>query len=349
MLKLIEAICPYPFTYKGVLYNGYLLTQSNFCRKCNEKFCLKKSDNSNNFVCGNGFACFVMEFGNEYFIVNGLISQEISPNFDGTRRKAYKKYKIYPAGIAQLKNTLSKVGDFVALTASEHVKGSVAFLHDIRTSVGIVLDWCQKIISKQQGSSFEEQLERVDIETANLFGAINLLKEQLDLADIIANPASVTYGKKHKSAIHGFILKMIKLFEPRAEKKGNNIWLYGSTYAKIEAYNSFQFIPLILLDNAVKYSFPGSEIKIELFEQPDHVILRVKSYGKLVTEEYRDKIFQRYVRDPQARKNNPHGMGLGLYTARMIAKAHGTDITYSIDTQSGDEGYNQFSISVKKA
>jgi hypothetical protein len=33
----------------------------------------------------------------------------------------------------------------------------------------------------------------------------------------------------------------------------------------------------------------------------------------------------------------------------MIAKAHGSDIFYTANIQSGDIGYNEFSISVQKA
>ncbi len=349
MIELLKIIVPYPFAFRNSLYDGYNLKQSKYCKKCNEKFCFQKPSVTGVYACKNGFSCFPIVIEDDIIIINGLITPETRANFKGLRKETYKEYVITSEGLSQFQSQLSMLIKHVRQTANDQVKDSVAFLHDIRTSVSIVLSWCQQLIAKQQGASFEEQLEKVDKETANLFGSINLLEEQLNLADIIANYASITYGKKHKSGIHGFIFKMVKLFEPRAEKKSSKIWLYGKTNAEIQAYNSFQFIPLILLDNAVKYTYSNQEIRVELTDIDDHVLLTFKSYGKIVPHEYRDKIFEKYFRGPRAVKQNPHGMGLGLYIARLIAKAHGSDIFYKANVQSGDIGFNEFSISVHKA
>ncbi len=349
MIELLKIIIPYPFSFRNSLYDGYNLKQSKYCIKCNEKTCFEKPSLAGINVCKNGFSCFPIALENDFIIINGIITPETRANFKGPRKDIYKEYAVTSENLERFQTQLFLLFKHIRQTANDQVKDSVAFLHDIRTSVSIVLSWCQQLIAKQQGASFEEQLEKVDSETANLFGSINLLEEQLSLADIIANPESITYGKKHKSGIHGFILKMVKLFEPRAEKKNSKIWLYGRTYAEIQAYNSFQFIPLILLDNAVKYTFNKQEIRVELTDTDDSVLLTFKSYGKTVPSEYREKIFEKYYRGPRAIEVNPHGMGLGLYIAKLIAKAHGSDIFYNANIQSGDIGYNEFSISVQKA
>jgi len=262
---------------------------------------------------------------------------------------AYKQYRVAHDGIILVRSQLSAIVAYTSQAANEQVRDSVAFLHDIRTSVGIVLSWCQKLIAKQRGGSFEEKLGEVDGETANLFNSINLLQEQLELADIIANPASIAYGKKHRSGVNGFIFKMVKLFEPQAERRGVSIKLHGYTEAEMEAYNSFQFIPLILLDNAVKYSFTNRKIDVSLKEIGDLVSITVSSYGRLVPEDYRVRIFDKYIRGPRAVEQTLHGMGLGLFMARAIAQAHDTDITYCPHPSTGEVGNNSFSIAVRKA
>ena len=349
MIDLIKIIVPYPFAFRNSLYSGYNHPQNKYCIKCSDKFCFQKPTEMGIYACRNGFSCYPINLGDDYIVINGIITSDTKKNFKGLRKVAYKEYVVKKEDLNLLQSQLPLLIKYVKQTANDQVKDSVAFLHDIRTSVSIVLSWCQQLIAKQQGSTFEEQLEKVDNETANLFSSINLLEEQLNLADIIANPESIIYGRKHRSGIHGFIFKMVKLFEPRAERKNSKIWLYGKTYAEIEAYNSFQFIPLILLDNAVKYTYPNQEIRVELTDFDNQVLLTFKSYGKVVPLEYRDKIFEKYFRGPRAIKQNPHGMGLGLYIARLITKAHGSDISYNANIQSGDVGYNEFSLSVQKA
>jgi signal transduction histidine kinase len=42
-------------------------------------------------------------------------------------------------------------------------------------------------------------------------------------------------------------------------------------------------------------------------------------------------------------------MGMGLYLARLIAKAHGSDIVYKAMPDDADEGYNEFSFLIEIA
>jgi signal transduction histidine kinase len=229
------------------------------------------------------------------------------------------------------------------------MKTSVSFLHEVRTSVGIVLSWCQELISQQPGATFEQKLSATDLTTLNLLNSINLLRDQLDLIDIFANPAAITYGKMHRSQIHGFIMKMVKLFQPRAAKRGINIVLRAFTYAEILTYDSFQYVPLVLLDNAVKYSYPNHDITVTIDERPHEVSVSVNSFGKLVPKDNRADIFDIYIRGPNASTVNPHGMGMGLYLARLITKAHGCDVIYKAIPDDGDIGNNEFTVTLQRA
>ncbi len=77
-----------------------------------------------------------------------------------------------------------------------------------------------------------------------------------------------------------------------------------------------------LLDNAAKYSPPGSEIEVDVRSQDGFVTVRVWNDGRMITRSEREKIFDRFYRGSQTRDLAP-GSGLGLYVARKIALAHG--------------------------
>ncbi len=85
-----------------------------------------------------------------------------------------------------------------------------------------------------------------------------------------------------------------------------------------------------LLDNACKYSAPKSTITLSIGREGDHVYVRVLSPGNPIPAHERHKIFDRYYRGADARRNVP-GSGLGLFVARKIALALGGNL--ELDTE----------------
>ena len=77
-----------------------------------------------------------------------------------------------------------------------------------------------------------------------------------------------------------------------------------------------------LLDNACKYSTPGTPITLRISRHSDTVALRVLSRGNSVQPSDQQKIFERFYRGVNGRQM-ASGSGLGLFVARKIALAHG--------------------------
>lgn len=77
-----------------------------------------------------------------------------------------------------------------------------------------------------------------------------------------------------------------------------------------------------LVDNACKYSQPGSAVTLSIERQPRAVAVRVSNSGSPIPRHEELQIFERFRRGSDARRLMP-GSGLGLYVARKIAVAHG--------------------------
>lgn len=81
-----------------------------------------------------------------------------------------------------------------------------------------------------------------------------------------------------------------------------------------------------LLENARKYSDPGV-IQCSLNTSQRSIVVRVSSSGVPIPEEFRELIFQPFMRSPL--DNVSAGKGLGLAIVRLIAQLHDGGISYS--------------------
>lgn len=79
-----------------------------------------------------------------------------------------------------------------------------------------------------------------------------------------------------------------------------------------------------LLVNAITHGLKGSPIKIKVVHADGILLLSIKNATDPVSEEKLQKIFHPYVRGEKA---TTEGLGLGLFIASQIAKAHGGSLT----------------------
>lgn len=77
-----------------------------------------------------------------------------------------------------------------------------------------------------------------------------------------------------------------------------------------------------LLDNACKYSTPGSAVRVSIDLQDEWVAVRTSNSGSEIRPNEQSRIFERFYRGAEAQHKAP-GSGLGLYVARKIVHAHG--------------------------
>lgn len=83
---------------------------------------------------------------------------------------------------------------------------------------------------------------------------------------------------------------------------------------------------LNLVDNAIKYTPEGGEVRMGLSKSEDRVHIYVSDTGIGISEEDLPHIFDRFFRVDKARSRAMGGTGLGLSIARSVVEAHGGDI-----------------------
>ena len=78
-----------------------------------------------------------------------------------------------------------------------------------------------------------------------------------------------------------------------------------------------------LLDNAIKYSEPGSIVELEADRQGGWVVITVRDQGIGIPSKDLERIFERFYRVDRARSRETGGTGLGLSIVRHVASNHG--------------------------
>ena len=98
-----------------------------------------------------------------------------------------------------------------------------------------------------------------------------------------------------------------------------------------------------VLANAIKFSYPGGEIEINMEERDGAAVVRIRDYGIGITEEDKGKIFRRFTSAGKTGTAGEHSSGVGLYLSRKIitknkgylnvfsdGKGHGSTFTITL-------------------
>lgn len=100
------------------------------------------------------------------------------------------------------------------------------------------------------------------------------------------------------------------------------------------------------IDNAFYYSREHSTVTVVLEAVAGEVILRVKDAGMGVPEAEQKRLFTKFFRATNARKQRPDGTGVGLFLAKKVVTAHGGSVIFeSVEGKGSTFG---FRLPVKK-
>jgi len=84
---------------------------------------------------------------------------------------------------------------------------------------------------------------------------------------------------------------------------------------------------LNLIDNAIKYSEPGSKIKITIRRRDNEIAIAVQDNGCGIEEKHLSRLFERFYVVDKSRSRKLGGTGLGLAIVKHIAQVHGGSVT----------------------
>ncbi|MDQ6595746.1 sensor histidine kinase [Bacillus salipaludis] len=142
-----------------------------------------------------------------------------------------------------------------------------------------------------------------------------------------------------------FADKAIESVQPLAASKEITLTLTAPETLKVVGDSErLSQLLYILLDNAIKYTPNGGDVKLTISEEVNTLGLEVEDTGIGIKQVDYQRIFERFYRSDKSRSRQMSGHGLGLSIAKWIVETHNGTIKVSSEIGKG----SKFTIRVPK-
>jgi signal transduction histidine kinase len=232
-----------------------------------------------------------------------------------------------PSEVRQLAHAINDMSQKVekSLTSQRDFVANVS--HEFKTPLTSIQGFSQAIYdgTVHKDKEIKHAAEVILNETNRLNIMVNDL---LTLAKLDAGTMTMT---KERIELNQLLQNIIERFYYELEKANvrlNPVYT-EPTYLFADGVRLAQVFSN-LIDNAIKYSKPDSEIGVTIIQAEHNAIVTVSDTGDGISEEDCTRIFERFYQIDKSRSGGAgHGVGLGLAIARQIVESHGGEITVS--------------------
>ena len=223
--------------------------------------------------------------------------------------------------IDQLAITFNQMLDRIQTLLTEIKEMSDNIAHDLRSPVARMRGLAEVTLTTSKSLSEYENMAASTVEECDrLLDMINTMLL------ISKTEAGLERPARAEVDIGALIRSACELFEPTAQDK--HITLHCQAPEKTFLLGDARMLQRMLsnvLDNAVKYTPPGGQVKVSISQANQDIVVTVHDTGVGISETDLPRIFDRFYRSDRSRSEP--GTGLGLSLARAVARAHGGNIT----------------------
>ena len=217
-----------------------------------------------------------------------------------------------------------------------------ALAHEFKTPLATILTAAGGIREMHPLRPQQQELaELIECESARLTQLTSqvLRTSQLDQHEI--------KPRLERTNITGLVMNMVDQCSRECADRRFQITQPSNSTEVFADRNLLELAVKQLLDNACKYSAPGTEVRISIEGSEERAIVRVLNSGAPIRERERGRIFERFYRGSETRHVAP-GSGLGLYFARKIICAHGGSMELEAESTTSGKG-NVFRLTLPLA
>ncbi len=190
--------------------------------------------------------------------------------------------------------------------------------HELRTPLTVIrggIDYLNRTLKKEDNRNYLEIIDK------NLSRLIHLVSDLFDFTKIEAKKIEWAFDQVDLGV---FIEEVIEIIAPLAFEKGISLVYENPGEVLVEMdLERMEQVMVNLIDNAVKFSGPDTQIQIQVNKDPEWVTVSVKDQGIGIPEENLKSIFDKFSTVPSGGYGKTEGTGLGLAICKAIVQAHG--------------------------
>lgn len=212
----------------------------------------------------------------------------------------------------------------------------VNVVHDLKTPLTIIHNCVEQFLKGDNDKKSREVLKfNIDKMENDILNILNLHRLERGL---------LVVDRNHVSNISELTTNICKSFNPYIKSKNISIktQIEENLYVKIDT-TSFTEILNNLLDNAVKYTKPNGEIRVNLYSHSSNVSISVEDTGIGIPDSQKEKVFDYYYQADN-NYNSTYGLGIGLALIKEICRTFGG----SLNLESSVDIGSCFTISFPK-
>ena len=207
--------------------------------------------------------------------------------------------------------------------------------HELKTPLTSILGYSELLINMSAKDKNENKktdfIRRINAEALRMK---ELVLNMLTLSRMEANWQETI---DEKIDLKDIILNVFESNKIKSQKRNINIELDIESAIIIANKEKKPEVVNNLVDNAIKYTDDGGEIKIILKNNKDKAIFTVKDNGCGIESKYLNRIFERFFRVKNEKYLKVQGTGLGLTIVKNICAHYNADIYINSEENRGTE------------
>lgn len=198
-----------------------------------------------------------------------------------------------------------------------------AAAHELKTPLAIIQSKLEALLSKPK-ETIRDQSHMIILSLSEIRRLTALTENMLTLAKV----GSQMQLERKETELKSFINQVVEPYIDvgLAENKKVIIDVQNNGVVYIDRARVHQLL-VLLLDNALKYSDDGAEIKLIARIEKNKLHLEVSDTGIGISDEAKKHIFDRFYREEKSGSRETGGTGLGLSIVDWIVKAFDGNIT----------------------
>ena len=214
--------------------------------------------------------------------------------------------------------------------------------HDIRTPMNAIVGMTA-IATANIGNAQQVKncLRKITLSSKHLLGLIN---DVLDMSKIESGKMTLSVDQVSLREVMDSIVNIVQP-QVRAKNQRFDVFIHDIITENV-CCDSVRLNQILLnfLSNAIKFTPDGGSIEVAMYQLPSEkgedyvqVHFRIKDNGIGMSPEFKEKIFESFIREDSARVQKTEGAGLGMAITKYIVTAMGGTIDVDSEPGKGSE------------